>query len=67
MIQLADSFEAAVGEIVDTVSSASTELEASAATLTTTADRTQELTTVVAAARKRRPQTCNLWLLRRKS
>ncbi|WP_346294828.1 methyl-accepting chemotaxis protein [Rhodopseudomonas sp. P1] len=50
MIQLADSFEAAVGEIVDTVSSASTELEASAATLTTTADRTQELTTVVAAA-----------------
>ena len=50
MIQLADSFEAAVGEIVDTVSSASTELEASASTLTSTADRSQELTTMVAAA-----------------
>ncbi|WP_041798698.1 methyl-accepting chemotaxis protein [Rhodopseudomonas palustris] len=50
MIQLADSFEAAVGEIVDTVSSASTELEASASTLTSTAERSQELTTMVAAA-----------------
>ena len=50
MIQLADRFESAIGEIVDTVSSASTELEASAATLTATADRTQDLTTAVAAA-----------------
>jgi methyl-accepting chemotaxis protein len=50
MIKLADSFEAAVGEIVETVSSASTELEASATTLTATADRAQELTTMVAAA-----------------
>ena len=50
MIKLADSFEAAVGEIVETVSSASTELEASASTLTSTAERTQELTTMVAAA-----------------
>ncbi|MCP9630424.1 methyl-accepting chemotaxis protein [Rhodopseudomonas palustris] len=50
MIQLADSFEAAVGEIVETVSSASTELEASASTLTATAERAQELTTMVAAA-----------------
>ena len=50
MIKLADSFESAVGEIVDTVSSASTELEASATSLTTTADRTQELTIMVAAA-----------------
>jgi len=33
MIKLADVFEAAVGEIVETVSSASTELEASASTL----------------------------------
>ena len=31
MVKLADSFEAAVGEIIETVSSASTELEASAA------------------------------------
>ena len=50
MVRLADSFEAAVGEIVDTVSSASTELEASAGTLTSTAERAQEVTTMVAAA-----------------
>jgi methyl-accepting chemotaxis protein len=50
MIKLADDFEGAVGEIVDTVSSASTELEASANTLTATAVRSQELTTMVAAA-----------------
>jgi HAMP domain-containing protein len=39
MVKLADSFEAAVGEIVETVSSASSELEASAGTLTSTAER----------------------------
>ncbi|UZE52139.1 methyl-accepting chemotaxis protein [Rhodopseudomonas sp. P2A-2r] len=50
MHRLASDFESAVGEIIDTVSSASTELEASANTLTSTADRTQELTTLVAAA-----------------
>ncbi|MCK1380533.1 HAMP domain-containing protein [Bradyrhizobium sp. 24] len=50
MRRLADSFEGAVGEIVDTVSSAATELEASASTLTSTAERAQELTIVVAAA-----------------
>ena len=50
MIRLADSFEGAVGEIIETVSSASTELEASAGTLTSTAVRAQELTTAVAAA-----------------
>lgn len=43
-------FEVAIGEIVQTVSSASTELEASAGTLTSTASRTQEITTTVAAA-----------------
>jgi methyl-accepting chemotaxis protein len=43
-------FETMIGEIVDTVSSASTELEASAGTLTATAERSQELTTTVAAA-----------------
>jgi methyl-accepting chemotaxis protein len=43
-------FEHMIGEIVDTVSSASTELEASAGTLTATAERSQELTTAVAAA-----------------
>ena len=50
MIKLADDFEGAVGEIVETVSSASTELEASAGTLTSTAARAQELTTMVATA-----------------
>jgi methyl-accepting chemotaxis protein len=50
MVRLADSFEAAVGEIVETVSSASTELEASAGTLTATAERAQQVTTMVASA-----------------
>jgi methyl-accepting chemotaxis protein len=43
-------FEAMIGEVVGTVSSASTELEASATTLTNTAQRGQELATAVAAA-----------------
>jgi methyl-accepting chemotaxis protein len=50
MIKLANDFEGAIGEIIETVSSASTELEASARTLTSTAERSQQLTTVVAAA-----------------
>jgi methyl-accepting chemotaxis protein len=50
MLQLADRFEGAIGEIVETVSSASTELEASATTLTSTAEHGQELATMVAAA-----------------
>jgi len=50
MFKLADDFEGAVGEIIETVSSASTELEASASTLTSTAVRSQELSIVVAAA-----------------
>jgi methyl-accepting chemotaxis protein len=43
-------FESLIGEIVETVSSASTQLEASASTLTATAERSQALTTAVAAA-----------------
>ncbi|MEY9183311.1 methyl-accepting chemotaxis protein [Bradyrhizobium sp. USDA 326] len=43
-------FEAMIGEIVQTVSSASTQLEASASTLTATADRSQQLATTVASA-----------------
>jgi methyl-accepting chemotaxis protein len=43
-------FESMIGEIVNTVSSASTQLEASAGTLTATAERAQELTSMVAAA-----------------
>ncbi len=50
MIKIADDFENAVGEIVETVSSASTKLEASAGTLSKTAEHAQELTTMVAAA-----------------
>ena len=50
MRNLADAFESAVGEIVETVSTASTELEASASTLRRTAERSQTLTTMVASA-----------------
>jgi methyl-accepting chemotaxis protein len=50
MQRLADEFQAAVGGIVDTVSAASTELEAAAGTLTRTAEVTQSLSGSVAAA-----------------
>ena len=50
MNKLASDFEGAVGEIIQTVSSASTELEASANTLSATAARAQQQTAVVAAA-----------------
>jgi len=50
MVNLADGFERAVGEIIETVGSASTELEASSSTLATTAQRAQELTSVVVVA-----------------
>jgi methyl-accepting chemotaxis protein len=50
MHKMADDFEGAVGEIIETVSSASTELEASASTLSSTAERAEELATTVAAA-----------------
>jgi methyl-accepting chemotaxis protein len=50
MMRMADAFEGAVGEIVETVSSASNELEASATALTSTAARSQELSTMVASA-----------------
>jgi methyl-accepting chemotaxis protein len=43
-------FEAMIGEMVHSLASASTELEASASTLSSTAGHTQELTTMVAAA-----------------
>ncbi|UFZ06896.1 methyl-accepting chemotaxis protein [Bradyrhizobium ontarionense] len=50
MQQLANSFEASVGQIIGTVSSASDELEASAKTLTSTAERSQQLAVTVASA-----------------
>jgi methyl-accepting chemotaxis protein len=48
--RMANEFEAAIGEIIETVSSASTELEASAKTLTSTAERSQQLAVTVASA-----------------
>lgn len=50
MGRLADGFQAAIGEIVGTVSSASTELEASARLLTDTAAETRQLSETVEAA-----------------
>ena len=50
MIKLADAFQAAVGGIVNSVSTASSELEAAAGTLSGTAEQTQELSGMVAAA-----------------
>ncbi|KRQ96956.1 chemotaxis protein [Bradyrhizobium jicamae] len=44
------NFESVIGEIVQTVSSASTQLEASAGTLSATAERSQTLTSTVASA-----------------
>jgi len=50
MHKLAGDFEAAVGDIIQTVASAATELEAAAGTLTTSADSAQQLSVAVASA-----------------
>ncbi len=50
MHRLADGFQAAIGAIVGTVATASSDLEAAATTLTQTAETTQQLSTVVAGA-----------------
>jgi methyl-accepting chemotaxis protein len=50
MLQLAKSFEAAVGGIVQAVSASATELEAAAGTMTNTAEETRRLSTTVASA-----------------
>jgi len=50
MLKLADEFESAIGNIVQTVSAASTELEASASRLTKIAKSTQQLSNVGASA-----------------
>jgi methyl-accepting chemotaxis protein len=50
MHRLAGEFEAAIGNIIDAVSSAATELEAAATTLTKAAETTQDLSGTVAAA-----------------
>lgn len=48
--QLADSFQAAVGKIIETVGSASRELEESAKLLANSSDATQKLSTMVTSA-----------------
>ncbi|MCP3372385.1 methyl-accepting chemotaxis protein [Bradyrhizobium cajani] len=50
MIRLAGAFEAAVGGIINSVSSASQQLESAAGTLSGTAEETQQLSGMVAAA-----------------
>ncbi len=50
MNQMADDFQAAVGGVVNTVSSASTELQSSAQALTATSEETSSQATAVAAA-----------------
>ena len=50
MNRLASDFETAVGEIIETVSLASTKLEGSAGALTTTANHAREVTMMVAEA-----------------
>jgi len=50
MVKLADDFEGAVGKIIQTVSSAATEMEASANSMSTTAERTRQLSSAVAAS-----------------
>ncbi|EJN06973.1 methyl-accepting chemotaxis protein [Bradyrhizobium sp. YR681] len=50
MMKLAGSFEAAVGSIITSVSSASKQLESAAGTLSGTAEETQQLSGMVAAA-----------------
>jgi methyl-accepting chemotaxis protein len=50
MRDLADEFEAAVGKIVDKVSTTSMELELAAGSMSKTAETTQELSTAVASA-----------------
>ena len=50
MHRMAEDFETAVGRIVETVSTHSSQLESSAGMLTATAERAEELATTVAAA-----------------
>jgi methyl-accepting chemotaxis protein len=50
MSRVADGFEQAIGKIVEAVSTASSEIERAAGSLTKTADETQELTAAAASA-----------------
>ncbi len=50
MMKMADDFETSVGQVVDQVSSASTEMEASSQSMTVTAEQTTNQSAAVAAA-----------------
>ena len=50
MQKLADGFETAIGEVIDTVSSAATQLEVSATSLSQTAEKNQTLSNTVSLA-----------------
>jgi methyl-accepting chemotaxis protein len=50
MLQVADRFEQEIGKVIQTVSTASAQIESAAGSLTKTAEITQELSTIVAAA-----------------
>jgi len=50
MHRMADDFEGAIGKIIDTVSQASSQLESSAGSLSSTAERAESLATTVATA-----------------
>ena len=57
--QMADGFDSAIGKIIQTVSSASSELKSSAGRLTKTAEVTQTLSATVAAASEQSSATRN--------
>ena len=61
MHRLANDFEAAVGEIIEIVAAASTELEATAGTLTHTAESTQQLSIASLPRPRKRQPTCSPW------
>jgi methyl-accepting chemotaxis protein len=50
MERLADNFETAIGEVIETVSSAATQLEVSATSLSQTAEKNQRLSNTVSSA-----------------
>ena len=61
MHKLAGDFEAAVGEIIETVASAATELEAAAGTLTTSANPPSSFRSRLLRLPRKRPPTCSRW------
>ena len=50
MLKMADDFEGSIGSVVDSVSSAATEMQSSATSLSATAEQTSKQSTTVAAA-----------------